>query len=284
MSSQLFEGDILSHISTSPWSNSHPSDPTIANWYVPRPGTVGQGIGLVITPTSWAVSSGSTYHQTAVYCYQECALAGMNASKQRVQGQDTWYRVQMMLPNPGYTGTERAWTTSVLTEWHVDDYTSSHSPNEANIWFGTVRAKNPDGSTAPEHFWFKLAGGDERMGASSVQITHNGNLSCPNYPTEEYMGYKQIDVTSLLMPQLNHWYDLLFHFHWSSTAGTARSTVWIDGQQAFDSNCPNLTITPDGVQGTDTFGVYNYRSITSGSSETRFDEVLVGPTRASVGA
>jgi hypothetical protein len=238
----------------------------------------------VISPTSPAVSSSSAYHQTAAYCYPECALAGMNASKMRVQGQDTWYRAKMMLPSPGYTDTESAWTSEILVEWHVDDHTSSNSPTEMNIWLGSVRAKNPDGSVAPGHFYFRLAGGDQRIASPTTQITQAGNLSCPNSPTVEYMGYRQADVTSLLTPKLNHWYDLVFHYHWSSTAGTARSTVWIDGQQAFDSNCPNLTITRDGVQGYDTFGVYNYRSITSGSSETRFDEVLVGPTRASVGA
>jgi len=98
--------------------------------------------------------------------------------------------------------------------------------------------------------------------------------------------------------QLHHWYDIVAKVTWGSTASTGALSIWIDGQpfSAVASNGPSGENFTNG-QGVPTMyqkldGTYDHPSFDPALNYAHqvpwdlihdFDEVLVGPTAASVG-
>jgi hypothetical protein len=81
----------------------------------------------------------------------------------------------------------------------------------------------------------------------------------------------------------NHWYDILFHLIWSPDPHVGLAEWWVDGAQKASVAFPTLYTLPDGSHSYNSFGLYNYRLHGPWRSEVRFDDVAVGPDRASVG-
>jgi hypothetical protein len=98
--------------------------------------------------------------------------------------------------------------------------------------------------------------------------------------------------------QLHHWYDIVAKVTWGSTPSTGALSIWIDGQpfSAAASNGPSGENFTNG-QGVPTMyqkldGTYDHPSFDPGLNYCHqvpwdlvhdFDEVLVGPTAASIG-
>jgi hypothetical protein len=80
----------------------------------------------------------------------------------------------------------------------------------------------------------------------------------------------------------NHWYDIVFHFVWSPDPSIGLAEWWVDGKQKASVAFPTLYTLPDGSHSYNGFGLYNYRLAVAWTSEVQFDDVALGPDRASV--
>ena len=79
-----------------------------------------------------------------------------------------------------------------------------------------------------------------------------------------------------------HWYDLVFHFVWSTSSTTGLAAWWVDGQQEVSTHFPTLFTRPDGSASTNSFGLYNYRMAANWTDSIDYDHVRIGSTQSSV--
>jgi hypothetical protein len=192
---------------------------------------------------------------TSIYLYPDVCHAGWTT--QRVLGQDTWYHVRVRFPTD-YAPTTGDW--NYVIAWHDDSLTSSYGAHSIamGVWtdypevYGQV-GKNP-------RLVLRLAG---------------GSSTSPTYQPI------QLPSNSLLR---NHWYDLLFHFVWHTSASTGLAEWWVDGRQIVSQHFPTLFTNPGGISSYNTCDLVNYHLVAPWTSEIDFDDVTIGPTRVSVGA
>jgi hypothetical protein len=216
-----------------------------------------RAVGLLDTATSYGPTG---TEQTAIWFSNNLNLAHAGYSNGPVNGQDTWYRMRIRFPAGGLyqpTTGQLNW----LTCWHDDSHTVSYNSSAFSICLGVYTdypvvtngvGKNP-------HLVLRLMG---------------GNTMAPSTYT------CQLPSNSLLY---GHWYDQLFHINWntSSTAGLAE--WWVDGANACSVHFPTLYTNPDGSHSYNSFGLYHYRLKVSWNSRVDYDNVVIGPSRSSVG-
>jgi hypothetical protein len=84
-----------------------------------------------------------------------------------------------------------------------------------------------------------------------------------------------------------HWYELLWHYRWNTSNSAGLEEFWVDGNLVVSKPTATLFTRTDGSSSTNAFGLYNYHYVSptlgDHASETDFDDVAIGPTRASVG-
>jgi hypothetical protein len=178
------------------------------------------------------------------------------ASVRASDGNDTWYHVKLYLPSD-YHATTGEWNW--LVEWH-DDLTTYNECNSCSSIALGVYTDYPvtTGYGQNPRLALRLMGGP-----TSAPVTKTVTL-----PTNSL--------------QLGHWYDLTFHFVWSSSATAGQAQWWVDGQQYLSTAFPTLYRRNDGSASINGFGLYNYHLSSSWASTVSFDHVLIGPTQASV--
>jgi hypothetical protein len=166
-------------------------------------------------------------------------------------GSTTWYRFHFLLPSGLYQPTPGEWNW--IWEWHDDDTTQDLGANSMAMGIFNNSGSQPT-------LTFRAAG---------------GNAGAPTY-------------TVFKLPpglQYDHWYDVVFGITWGYTNASAHVTWIVDGVTYADAALATLYTRPDGsLGGVEDLGLYQYHLKASYDMEIRYDDVTVGPTRASVGA
>jgi hypothetical protein len=225
------------------------SPPGYVNW--PASGFSGNGVELVDP-----VATNNAGQSIAVH--MDCNPT-LYAAAHATTGNDTWYRVKLRFP-ANYQP-PAVWSYNWLVEWHNDDHTAVGFNNNALSMGMEVLTDGPEGYYPGNNprLAFRLAG---------------GSSTSPTYIT------RQMPSNSLLR---DHWYDLLFHFIWSPSASIGKFEWWVDGRLIDSENFPTIYSNPDGTLGRNGFGLYNYHPGLSWETRVHFDELRIGPDRASVG-
>jgi hypothetical protein len=212
-----------------------------------------KALALVVTPSSYGPVAGS--EMTAVSFRSDIARAGWGTETPT----HTWYHVRVRFPGGRYKPTPGEWNWLVV--WHNDSRTSSF-PHANSIAMGvltdykqTSRVVKP--GRRPRLF-LRLLGGD---------------VTAPQ------------SYTVKLLPnslRYDRWYDILFHFVWSPDPRIGLAEWWVNGRLRASVAFPTLYTLPDGSHSYNGFGLYNYRLHAPWTSEVDFDNVALGPDRASV--
>jgi hypothetical protein len=212
-----------------------------------------KALALVVTPTGYGPVAGS--EMTAVSVHPEIARAGWGTETST----NTWYHVRVQFPRGRYKPTRGAWNWLVV--WHNDRRTSSFA-HAYSVAMGVLTdyTPTPEGVTAGRRprLFLRLLG---------------GNVTAPQSFTVK------LRANSL---RYNHWYDILFHFVWSPDPNVGLAEWCVDGKQKASVAFPTLYTLPDGSHSYNSFGLYNYRLHAPWRSEVAFDDVAIGPDRASV--
>jgi hypothetical protein len=212
-----------------------------------------KALALVVTPSSYAPVAGS--EMTAVSVRSDIARAGWGTEPST----DTWYHVRARFPRGRYKPTPGEWNWLVV--WHNDSRTSSF-PHANSIAMGVFTDyKRTSQVVTPgrrPRLFLRLLGGDVTAPQSYTVKLRPNSL------------------------RYNHWYDILFHFVWSPDPKIGLAEWWVNGKQRANVAFPTLYTLPDGSHSYNGFGLYNYRLHAPWTSEVNFDNVALGPNRASV--
>jgi hypothetical protein len=196
----------------------------------------------------------------------------MNTSGGRVQGQDSWYHVSLYLPqgsdcftSSGAPNTRDAakdcWFPTpgqwnVLTEWHDDGHTWSYGAQSS--YMGVFSDYPTDSG---------VVGKNPHL----VLVLRGGKSSAPTN--------RDIELSAPLL--YNHWYSMTFRFVWSTSSSTGLAEWWVDGVQELSAKFPTLYTNPDGTVSYNAFGIYNYHYAAPWNDTSQYNDVAIGPTRAS---
>jgi hypothetical protein len=174
-------------------------------------------------------------------------------------GSDTWYRMQVLFPdgaNPAYPG---KFTPSVVSsgwdiveEWH--SASGAGYSTTVGVW-----------GSSPPCLMLRVVGGD----ASNQAM--------------EWVN--QQDGTDLDVPlKYNHWYDILVHSVYGTTAQTGSIEWYVDGVLQYAAHVPTITYLADGSVPGVSHEVGLYRGPSRTDTDTIYiDGVADGPSRTSVG-
>jgi hypothetical protein len=212
-----------------------------------------KALALFVTPSSYGPVAGS--EMTAVSVRSDLARAGRGTETST----DTWYHVRARFPRGRYKPTPGEWNWLVV--WHNDSRTSSF-PHANSIAMGVLTDyKRTSQVVTPgrrPRLFLRLLGGDVTAPQSyTVKLRPNSF-------------------------RYNHWYDILFHFVWSPDPKIGLAEWWVNGKLRASVAFPTLYTLPDGSHSYNGFGLYNYRLHAPWTSEVDFDNVALGPDRASV--
>jgi hypothetical protein len=212
-----------------------------------------KALALAVTPTSYGAVAGS--EMTAVSVRSDIAHAGWGTETLT----DTWYHVRIRFPLGRYKATRGDWNWLVV--WHNDSRTSSF-PHANSIAMGVLTDYTPTRQVVTPgrrpRLFLRLLGGDVTAPQSYAVKLRPNSL------------------------RYNHWYDILFHFVWSPDPKIGLAEWWVNGKQRASVAFPTLYTLPDGSHSYNSFGLYNYRLHAPWTSEADFDDVALGPDRASV--
>lgn len=243
--SENFDAGITSISSL--WQHEPAFDPAL---YLTEPGNPGQAAGLKTTANSYTPNTGQL---TSLWLTAADAYSGWDASLGRaVDGVDRWYHQQFKLPAGAYQPTPTEWNWMV--EWHDDNHSSSYGAC-CSMAIGIF--------------------GDAYLHNGLIWRLSGGNSASPTY-----------DYSCALPPDsliYDHWYDSVEHVYWSTSPTVGKVEWWLDGVQICSKSFPTLFSNPDGTFSYNTFGIYNYHAYSSVDSRIDYDNVSIGPTRASVG-
>jgi hypothetical protein len=213
-------------------------------------GYTGSGYGL----TDYASSTGpnGSSQMSALWFSSNAALAAAS------QGNDTWYSMRVYFPS-SYQPTTGEWNW--VAEWHDDNTTmNACGLGAVSVALGVYTdypvVQNAYGQNP--RLALRLAG---------------GNCSSP---TEQSI---QLPANSL---QRGHWYDLRFHFVWSTNSSVGLAEWWVDGVQQVSEHFPTLYTRPDGTASWNSFGLYNYRMDASWTATIQYDRIRIGTTSSAV--
>jgi hypothetical protein len=212
-----------------------------------------KALALVVTPNSYGPNASS--EMTAASLNSNLARAGRGTEAST----DTWYHVRVRFPRRRYRPTPGDWNWLVI--WHNDGRTSSFR-RAYSIAMGVLTdyAHTPEVLTPGRRprLFLRLLGGNVTAPQSHTVTMRRNSL------------------------RYNHWYDIVFHFVWSPDPKIGLAEWWVDGKQKASVAFPTLYTLPDGSHSYNGFGLYNYRLHAPWTSEVDFDDVALGPDRASV--
>jgi len=213
-------------------------------------GYTGQGYGL----TDYASSTGpnGSSQMSAIWFSSNAALARAS------QGDDSCYDLHLYLPS-SYQATTGQWNW--LLEWHDDNTTmNACGSNAVSVAVG-VYTDYPVVTNA--------YGNNPRL---ALRLA-GGSCSSPQQQSIE------LPSNSL---QRGHWYDLRFHFVWSTSSTTGLAEWWVDGVQYVSTHFPTLYTRPDGTASWNSFGLYNYRMDANWTATVQYDRVRIGTSQSAV--
>jgi hypothetical protein len=186
---------------------------------------------------------------------------------------DTWYRFRLRLPT-GYQPTPGLQNT--IWEAHVDGKTGSEMKSLGNHAYSTLIGIQGQGTACPgapqfcstagtqPRFYFQVPGGPTTSSDSQT-----------------FKRYYPLPLNSLI---LNHWYDVVVHVRWSGSSTGGWFQCWLDGTKVLDVTTATLYTRQNGTRSySQNVGLYHYRLWANWVANVDFDEMVWGPTAASVG-
>jgi hypothetical protein len=173
------------------------------------------------------------------------------------QGQETWYHVRFRMPSSVPSCGDWNW----LVVFHVDQTTQSDAGGHALSQALGIYTDSTSSCSNPR-LVMRFAGGP-----TSVPV------------------YQAVSAGALTFGK---WYDLLWHYKWNQSSTAGLEEFWVDGGLVLSKVTATLFTRADGSPSFSSFGLYNYHYVSptfgDWQSQTEWDEALIGPTRASVGA
>ena len=187
------------------------------------------------------------------------------------QGADTWHRWRVLFPDGTAADHPGKFVVSPLGGW--DTIRSWHANNGVlPRAYSTFLGVHPEWGYAgsPGPLWFRPCGGVDQ-------------------DTLIYQNYYQTDgapntEANRIPIRFNHWYEIVIHIKFGTTATTGLAEWWVDGIQQPGGACPTIVGNPGattpGVAGS--LGLYRGPAGADMTSSI-WTTSLSGPTRASVG-
>jgi hypothetical protein len=203
----------------------------------------------------------------AGYSSGDCSTAGAVGKA----GDETWYRYKIRFPS-SYKPTPG--TQNVTWELHVDRGSEADSGGNVGSTMMTISADGDPSVLCPgsPHFC-TTPGTNPRM---MLQVA-GGLDTDPLYPNQIH----RYTASNPLL--LDHWYDVTLHFVFSPDASVGYVQWWLDGVKQLDTHVSTQYRRRNGTLGYgEDVGVYNYRYWANWASPIDYDEVLTGPTAASI--
>ena len=252
-------------------------------------GFAGQGLRLTACASSDAAhlcqNSTSSYGQVIENrVWGTYAHAGWlpgsstNLSYGNGQSEDSWYRFKLYFPSD-YQPTPGSQNT--VFAFHVDGKTEANASSVGSHAYSTligVASDPPIGYTIDSacpgtpHFCTK-AGVNPRLYlqmAGGVIPAQSGGVSRFNMPSGSL--------------KLDHWYDVVLHVYWSPDPAVGHVQWWLDGAKVLDSyRATEYTRTDGTLSYGSNMGFFNYRYWASWAAGITGDELVWGPTAASIG-
>lgn len=189
-------------------------------------------------------------------------------------GVDTWYRFRLRFPT-GYRATPG--TQNAVFELHVDDKTAAERAalGYGNAYSSLIGVQGDGTSCFGTPAFCTTPATSARL---FIQVP-GGPTNAPDSQT--FKRYFPLPSGSLLT---NHWYDLVLHMRWSGDPTNGWVQWWLDGAKILDVHTATLYTRRDGTLSyAENLGGFNYRLWSSWASSVDFDELIWGPTAASVG-
>jgi Polysaccharide lyase len=189
-------------------------------------------------------------------------------------GVDTWYRFHVRFPT-GYAPTPG--TQNTLWEAHVDTVTEHERAalGYGNAYSTLIGVQGQGTSCAGTPQYCTTPGTQPRL---FFQVP-GGPTNAPDSQT--FKRYYPLPLSSLT---LGHWYDVVVHVHWSGSATEGWFQCWLDGTNVLDVHTPTLYTRQNGTLSyAQDVGLFHYRLWANFASSVDYDELVWGPTAASVG-
>lgn len=190
-------------------------------------------------------------------------------------GDDTWYHYHVRFP-AGYQATPG--TQNTTFEVHVDRGSEADATggNIGSNAVGVAADGDPAVLCPGSPNFCTTAGTNPHL---FLQVT-GGQTAWPLYGSPG-QAHRYTDPNALL---LGHWYDVLLHYTFSPDPLVGHVQWWVDGTLEVDVTVPTQYQRRNGSLGYgEDVGTYNYRYWASWASSVDYDELVSGPTRASVG-
>jgi hypothetical protein len=222
---------------------------------------------------SEAAVSDHTNTHTAYVCPDtsigDCTTAANGHGAQ----EETWYRFHVRFET-GYQPT--VGTQNAIWEFHVDSLTESDAAAHGGVtaYSTTIEVKGEGTSCTGSPPFCDHPGVNPQL---YLQVPA-GPTSCGNACLTRYFPFGS---NSLL---IDHWYDMVLHMIWSGSSSAGLVQWYVDGVKAVDVQKATLYTRSDGSWSYGNgFGAYNYRLWANFDSKIDFDEIVWGPTAASIG-
>ncbi len=180
---------------------------------------------------------------------------------QEQEGLDEWVHTSIFFPAGYQASGQLDGTWNTFNSWHTDDYTQKLGGNSNALMVFTDSADSEKRGIGLR-LVLRLRGGDSAK--PTVDST-----SCSQKSGEL---------------QLQHWYDIVYHFVWSTDPNKGLAEMWLDGKRMCSVKFPTLYHHANGTKSWNNgFGYYNYRPMHDWDSTVYFGDLSIGPTARSVG-
>ena len=185
--------------------------------------------------------------------------------------EETWYRFHFRFP-AGYTPTPG--DQNAIMELHVDDKTTADAAAHGGIQAYSTALEVISGGSCPGSPAFCTTTGTNP--ALYLQVP-GGATSCGT--ACRVIAYQGASNSLLI----NHWYDIVLHMVWDNNPTVGLAELWIDGTQVLSNHMATHYTRSDGTQSYgENFGFFNYPHWANYTITDQFENVVWGPTRASI--
>jgi hypothetical protein len=205
--------------------------------------------------------------------------SGTNCCDGNGQHAEGWYRLRVHLP-ADYRPTPGSQNT--LFEFHVDDKTAADAQTHGSNAYSTalVVASDP-----PAGYSISSACPGTPMFCTVSGVNARLMLQVPGGLTTDAQStavkYFSMPLNSL---KVDHWYDVVLHVVWDSSATIGYVQWWVDGQKIVDTHTPTEYIRTDGTKSySENVELCNYRLWANWSGIVDYDEFVAGPDSGSIG-
>jgi Polysaccharide lyase len=192
---------------------------------------------------------------------------------------NAWYRVRLRFP-PGYQATPLRQNT--IFQLHVDAKTEQDAAAHGQSAYSTALLVE---SSVPPRYTLSTACPGSPMFCVVPGVHPHLSLQVAGGSTADSYATAVKHFANGRQPlRMNHWYDVVLHVVWDPSPRVGRVQWWVDGRRLVDTHLSTQYTRGDGTTSyAENIEALNYRLWASWPSSIDFDNLLVGPTAATVG-